>query len=179
MDAKNKDTVSLIDIQNIVSGYITAQASDKSDILKAIDRDSIIHDVASAIQKKIVAMVKACRKSCIGKSAEEREIIMWTTLDKIEEIIAQDVTSTRDAILYGKGKHEAIESSMSALNATWNAGIGDLQRIDTVAEIIKSGDTPINGKNRKPGTRPEKLSVIRRAQEEVNATSVSSDQENE
>jgi hypothetical protein len=68
---------------------------------------------------------------------------------------------------------------MSALNATWNAGIGDLQRIDTVAEIIKSGDTPINGKNRKPGTRPEKLSVIRRAQEEVNSTSESSDQENE
>jgi len=179
MDTKNKDTVTLIDIQNIVSGYIAAQVADKSEILKAIDRDSIIHDVASAIQKKIVVMVKACRKSCIGKSTEEREIIMWTTLDKIEEIIAQDVASTRDAVLYGKGKHEAIESSMSALNASWDAGIGDLQRIDTAAEIIKSGDTPINGKNRKPGTRPEKLSVVRRAQEEVNSTSVSSVQENE
>jgi hypothetical protein len=167
MDAKNKDTVALIDIQNIVSGYIATQAADKSEILKAIDRDSIIHDVASAIQKKIVAMVKACRKSCIGKSVEEREIIMWTTLDKIEEIIAQDVASTRDAVLYGRGKHEAIESSMSALNAVWDAGIGDLQRIDTVADMIKLGAEPINGRNRKPGTRPEKLSVVRKAQEEV------------
>jgi hypothetical protein len=167
MDAKNKDTVALIDIQNIVSGYIATQAADKSEILKAIDRDSIIHDVASAIQKKIVAMVKACRKSCIGKSVEEREIIMWTTLDKIEEIIAQDVASTRDAVLYGRGKHEAIESSMSALNAVWDAGIGDLQRIDTVADMIKLGAEPINGRNRKPGTRPEKLAVVRKAQEEV------------
>jgi len=167
MDAKNKDTVALIDIQNIVSGYNATQAADKSEILKAIDRDSIIHDVASAIQKKIVVMTKTCRKSCIGKSVEEREIIMWTTLDKIEEIIAQDVTSTRDAVLYGRGKHEAIESSMSALNAAWDAGIGDLQRIDAVADMIKLGAEPINGRNRKPGTRPEKLSVVRKAQEEV------------
>ena len=167
MDAKNKDTVALIDIQNIVSGYIATQAADKSEILKAIDRDSIIHDVASAIQKKIVAMVKACRKSCIGKSVEEREIIMWTTLDKIEEIIAQDVTTTRDAVLYGRGKHEAIESSMSALNAAWDAGIGDLQRIDAVADMIKQGDEPVNGRNRKPGARPEKLSVVRKARAEV------------
>ena len=92
---------------------------------------------------------------------------MWTTLDKIEEIIGQDVTSTRDAVLYGKGKHEAIESSMSALNAAWDTGIGDLQRIDTVADMIKLGVEPINGRNRKPGTRPEKLSVVRKAQEEV------------
>ena len=175
MDAKNKDTVALIDIQNIVSGYIATQAADKSEILKAIDRDSIIHDVASAIQKKIVAMVKACRKSCIGKSVEEREIIMWTTLDKIEEIIAQDVTTTRDAVLYGRGKHEAIESSMSALNAAWDAGIGDLQRIDAVADMIKQGDEPVNGRNRKPGTRPEKLSVVRKAQAEVEKNEVEFD----
>ena len=100
MDTKNKDTVALIDIQNIVSGYNATQSAEKSDILKAIDRDSIIHDVASAIQKKIVVMTKTCRKSCIGKSVEEREIIMWTTLDKIEEIIAQDVTSTRCCALW-------------------------------------------------------------------------------
>jgi len=175
MDAKNKDTVALIDIQNIVSGYIATQAADKSEILKAIDRDSIIHDVASAIQKKIVAMVKACRKSCIGKSVEEREIIMWTTLDKIEEIIAQDVTTTRDAVLYGRGKHEAIESSMSALNAAWDAGIGDLQRIDAVADMIKQGDEPVNGRNRKPGTRPEKLSVVRKAHAEVEKNEVEFD----
>ena len=167
MDAKNKDTVALIDIQNIVSGYIATQAADKSEILKAIDRDSIIHDVASAIQKKIVAMVKACRKSCIGKSVEEREIIMWTTLDKIEEIIAQDVTTTRDAVLYGRGKHEALEKSVEDLHVSWNSGVADLRRINEVADMIKQGDEPVNGRNRKPGARPEKLSVVRKAQAEV------------
>ena len=167
MDTKNKDTFALPDIQSIINSYTSSQDADKSEVLKTIDRDAVVHDVSNAIQKKIAVMVKACRKSCIGKSAEEREVVLWATLDKIEEIIAQDVTSTRDAVLYGRGKHEAIETSMSALNAAWDAGIGDLQRIDAVADMIKLGAEPINGRNRKPGTRPEKLSVVRKAQEEV------------
>jgi hypothetical protein len=179
MDSKNKDTFALPDIQSIINGYTSTQDADKSEVLKTIDRDAVVHDVSNAIQKKIAVMVKACRKSCIGKSAEEREVVLWATLDKIEEITSQDVQTARDTVFYNKGKHDAMDSAVRALNAAWDAGIADLQRINEVADLIKSGDTPINGKNRKPGTRPEKLSVIRRAQEEVNATSESSVQENE
>lgn len=175
MDTQHKESYDLDNLEKIIQMHIAALNSDKSDLSKLVDRDTIIHDVANAIQKKIVPLIRVCRKSCIGKSPEEREIVMMTTIDKIEEMIMQDVASTRDNALYAKGKLDALEKSVADLHVAWNAGIADLRRINEVADMIKQGDEPVNGRNRKPGTRPEKLSVIRKAQAEVEKNQVDFD----
>jgi len=167
MDTQHKESYDLDSLEKIIQAHINALNSDKSDLAKSVDRDTLIHDVANAIQKKIFPLIKACRKSCIGKSPEEREIVMMTTIDKIEELLMQDVASTRDNVFYAKGKLDALEKSVEDLHVSWNSGVADLRRINEVADMIKLGDEPVNGRNRKPGTRPEKLSVVRKAQAEV------------
>ena len=175
MDTQHKENYALDSFEKIIQSHVTALNLDKVDLIKTIERDTIIHDVANAIQKKIAPLVKACRKSCIGKIPEEREIIMMTTIDKIEEMLMQDVASTRDNALYAKGKLDALEKVAEDLHVTWNSGVSDLRRINEVADMIKLGEEPINGRNRKPGTRPEKLSVVRKAQEEVEKNQVEFD----
>ena len=175
MDTQHKESYDLDSLEKIIQAHVAALNSDRADLSKSVDRDTVVHDVANAIQKKIAPLIRACRKSCIGKSPEEREIVMMTTIYKIEEMLTQDDASTRDNVLYAKGKLDALEKSVEDLHVSWNSGVADLRRINEVADMIKQGDEPVNGRNRKPGTRPEKLSVVRKAQAEVEKNEVEFD----
>ena len=171
--------ISLDEFQAIIDSHSTAQNEIKSELTRQIERDTITHDVTNVIQKKIVTMLKACKKACLNKTSEEREIIVWSTFDKIEDLLAQDVSSLRDKVFYAKGKIDALNDTQNALKEKYSLSIADITRAHEVAQIIDVGEEPINGKNRKPGTRPEKLAVVRRAQDIVKQKQEETSQESE
>ena len=161
------DKILLNDVLTIGKSYASSQDEARTTAVKSLEKDALAHDTLNALQKKMTALIKACRKSCLGKSAEEREIIMWTTIDKLEETAQQEVTQLRDKALLAKGKADATEAALSTFKMQWEASLADLKRVEEVIELIKDGQEPVNGRNRKPGVRPEKLAVVRRAVQEA------------
>jgi hypothetical protein len=159
MDAK-----SLIDAQPVLDAIVTTAENTKKDVERDIDVNVTRHDAVASLQLKIVPFIKAYRKTIAGKSAEEREIISQSTIDKIEETITKELTILRDKVLYDRGRASFADDFTKKTKDIWAIALADAERVVEVVEIIERGEEPNNGRNRKPGTRPEKLSVIRKAQ---------------
>jgi len=139
----------------------------KRETSEALQKEAVKHDTAAEIRTKVVPLIRAYRKASAGKTAEERDVLIGSTLDKIEEEIINFITGCRDRILFGKGKVEAASQIGQKTSEIWTIAVADAERAVEVADLIAAGETPNNGRNRKPGTRPEKISVVKRAQEIV------------
>lgn len=151
----------------------------KRETSEALQKETIKHDTAIEIRAKVMSLIRAYRKTSIGKNADERDILIVSTLDMLEEELANFITSYRDRILFGKGKADAALQIGQKSSEIWSIAVADATRVDEVAELIEAGNIPNNGRNRKPGTRPEKLSVVKRAQDIVKQKQDETPQESE
>jgi hypothetical protein len=161
----NKST--LASAQPVIDSIVNTQNETKKSLEHLVERETIAHDAVNVLQKKIVALIRAYRKACIGKSIEDREATASLTFDKIEETLTQDVSSLRDKVWYDRGKIDAFSDTTATIQSLWTQAVADEIRVEEVAALILSGEEPNNGKERKPGTRPEKTAVVRKAQKIV------------
>lgn len=159
------DPKSFEDVKPVIEIIVSALDNEKAALQDAVKDAAIRHDVITDIRTKVMAVVKSYYKVSQGKTQQEREGLFTNVLEKIESILTQEVTSHRDRTLFGKGRLESLEKSSDILQKQWHIAKTDASRVVELANEIKQGNIPNNGRNRKPGTRPEKLSVVKRAEQ--------------
>lgn len=127
------------------------------------------HDSLVAIQNTIKIIIAACRSSLAESQQDNREAILNATISKIDDSVSKEVIAARDLVMIHKGKVAAYSDSATGAMEIWDTEMNSVLRAEEVAEEIYKSKVPSNGKNRKPGSRPEKLSIVRRAQEIIAA----------
>ncbi len=136
-------------------------------LLRQLELDLKTQEIKYEVIKAFVALMttytKAYKAAIIGKSADDIVIISNKVIEKIDQTLTDNLAMQRDSLNYMKGKQDALQDLRAKPDAIFNQNLADAERIESLAEKIVEGEQPVNGKNWKPGSRPEKLSVTRLA----------------
>ena len=126
-------------------------------------------EVLVPFANKISVLTRAYRTAISGKSHEDIAALSVALVDKIEQTINLYFQEIKIKDLISSSKKSGYEEMKQKIIDSYNEALGDLDRIAEVSTMIESGNEPTLGRKRKPGTRPEKLSVVRHAQDNVKA----------
>jgi hypothetical protein len=125
-------------------------------------------DVLIPFASKITMLTKAFKTASSGKSPEEIVTLCSAVIDKIDQTINLHFQEMKIKNLISNSKKSGFVELKQKIVDAYATSLGDADRIDEVIALIESGNEPAVGKKRKMGTRPEKLSVVRRAEDIIN-----------
>jgi hypothetical protein len=128
-------------------------------------------DVLIPFVNKITVLTKAFRTASSGKSPEEIVALSAAVVDKIDQTISLHFQEMKIKNLIANSKKAGFEELKQKIIDSYSESLGDADRIIEAVSMIESGNEPAVGRKRKLGTRPEKLSVVRHAQDIVKAKS--------
>ena len=134
-----------------------------------VQKETVRYSVLQNVKSNVDALVAAFRKSYQGLSQEEKESLVNIFIEKITSHIDSEARASRDGILISKGKISALEDSSRRILDGFQSALDEAARVEEIAEKIVSGEEIPNGRKRKPGTRPERISLIRKAQSSIAA----------
>lgn len=158
------DKETLLQVKPIFDQIIQDTSEFSRQAVLDVRDQEIKHDTTKAITTLLMAYTKAYRAAIIGKNAEEITIISNKIVEKIEQTLNDNLATQRDNLNFLKGKNAAIQELHDKPSTIYRQNLADAERAEELAKEIAAGQKPANGKSWKPGTRPEKLSVVRRAQ---------------
>lgn len=129
-----------------------------------VKRMSEKHEVIVSIKTYVDALVSSFRKGYPSLSGDEKEKLVNLFIDRLSSYIDGEVKSARDIVMINKGKSIAGNDFAKRAMEKYETVLSETLRIEDVAIKLENNEVIPNGRNRKTGTRPEKLSVIRKAQ---------------
>lgn len=130
----------------------------------AIQKESDRYATLQSVKSFVDSLVSAFKKSYHTLSPEEKEKLVSVFLEKLASHVDSEVRASRDSVLISKGKMSASTEASRRILEFYQQSLDEAGRVEEVAKKISAGEEIPNGRRRRPGERPEKLSVIRKAQ---------------
>ena len=158
----------IVDIRPLIDAFSSTVLE------KATNADSLAsklndkHAVVAEIQTFLTGLISAFRKSYATLTPQEREKLVDVFIEKIESKMNSDIKEIRNSFAILTTHSSTSKDLISLLEEKFKSALKeaeDIERIEVVAQQIKDGEVIPSGRNRKPGTRPERLSTIRKAQQ--------------
>ena len=151
-----------------------------------IDDEDVAHsnllkeqEILIPFASKITVLTRAFRTASSGKSPEEIIALSNAVVDKIDQTISMHFQEIKIKDLISNSKKIGFNELKQKIIDAYHESLGDSDRIEEVIALIESGNEPAVGRKRKAGTRPEKLSTNRRAQDAINQNKVETSQDGE
>ena len=129
-----------------------------------IKRMSEKYEVIVSIKSYVDALVGSFRKSYSSLSGDEKEKFVNLFVDRLSSYLEGEAKASRDLVMINKGKSIAGNEFAKRAIEKYETVLNEALRIEEVASKLENNEIIPNGRNRKSGTRPEKLSIIRKAQ---------------
>jgi len=129
-------------------------------ISKVSDR----HEVHRETKEHFANLQSAYRKA-LKSEGVDREALADAIFAKMSEYLDGNVRDHREFIISLKGKNEALLATKGVLEKHFTLVTTEETRVREIASKIENGEAVPNGRSRKPGTRPEKISDVRKAEE--------------
>jgi hypothetical protein len=129
-----------------------------------IKRMSEKYEVIVSIKSYVDALVGSFRKGYSSLSVDEKEKLVNLFVDRLSSYLEGEAKASRDLVMINKGKSIAGNEFAKRAIEKYETVLNEALRIEEVASKLENNEIIPNGRNRKAGTRPEKLSVIRKAQ---------------
>ncbi len=136
-------------------------------------------EIVAPFANKITTLTRAFRTAAVGKNHDEIASLAAALTDKIDQTINVHLQEIKIKAIIANSKKDGFIDLKQKIIDTYNDTLGDAERIEEVVTLIETGNEPALGRKRKMGTRPEKLSVVRRAQDVVKQKQDEKSQESE
>jgi hypothetical protein len=169
---------SLEDVKQLFVNLSSEEKRIASELDDNVKRMSEKHDVIAGIKSHIDTLVSSFRKGYPTLSGEEREKLVNLFIDRLASHLDNELKSARDFVMINRGKSAAGNDAARRILERYDFALNESIRVEEVAKKIEDNEVVPNGRTRKVGTRPEKLSVIRKAQELVQQNQESGEDEN-
>lgn len=161
----------LIDVRPLIDSFSSTvlEKATNADLLASKLNDK--YTVTTEIQTFLTGLISSFRTSYVSLALQEREKLVDVFIEKIESKINSDIKEIRNSFAILTTHSSTSKELISLLEEKFKSALKEaegIEHIEIVAQQIKDGEVIHNGRNRKPGTRPERLSTIRKAQQLIN-----------
>jgi hypothetical protein len=158
---------SLEDTKKLFEDLASEEARIASELDVNVKRMSEKHDTIAAIKTYVDTLTNSFKKGYPTLSGEEKEKLVNLFIDRITSYLDNELKSARDSVMTNRGKSAAGNDASKRILEKYDSALNELIRVEEVAQKLENNEEIPNGRKRKTGTRPEKLSVLRKAQELV------------
>lgn len=158
---------SLEDTKKLFVDLANEEARIANDLDVSVKRMSEKHETIAGIKTYIDTLTNSFKKAYPALSLEEKEKLVNLFIDRLTSHIDGELKTARDTVMINKGKSTAGNDAAKRILEKYDSVLNEVIRVEEVAQKLENNEEVPNGRKRKTGTRPEKLSILRKAQELV------------
>lgn len=153
---------SIEEVQPLIDQITNIASESRKESNDSMQNALLKHDCYGEIAGQVKSLIVAYRKLSSSKTTEERIVLTNSLCDEIEKSMDKMIRDQRDLYFFQKGKTETAHNIEQGIKNCYSQQLGDAKKVEDLAEDQEKLQQVLETKW-KPGTRPEKIAVVRRA----------------